>query len=469
MYNTNYCDLKILQSKYLLLFAPILLAVLFIASCDSGPDTGYGTGTPGAVEPAIPAGGDTSINNRTSFAFEVPAPNLTPENLERHLDGDIEFGNVFVTEPAPVNPGLGPLFNNVSCESCHLNNGRGLPEFGNTALRSLSLVRVSDPNGVPTVPGGNPPVEGLGNQIQDHAIFGVDPEAEVTLDWEEVPGSYPDGSAFSLRKPLLTIILANGEPLDESILTSVRMPPPVFGLGLLEAIPDETILSMTDPDDADGDGISGRVNMVWDRVSASTKIGRFGLKANNPTLRQQTANAYAGDMGVSSPDLSDEDLGIDITQEQLDLATFYVQSLAVPNRLETDDPDVQKGEQFFYGIGCNSCHVSTLETGQTDIQEVSNQKIQAFTDLLLHDMGEGLADNRPDFLANGREWRTAPLWGIGLTQRVLGVQNFLHDGRARTLEEAILWHGGEAEATKNDFMNLSAKEREQLIDFLNTL
>lgn len=460
---------KINLDKVLLLFAPILFIVLFSASCDSGSDGGDGTGTPGVVEPAIPAGGDTSINNRTSFAFEVPAPNLSPENLERHLDGDIEFGNVFVTEPAPVNPGLGPLFNNVSCESCHLNNGRGLPEFGNTALRSLSLVRVSDPNGIPAVPGGPPPVPGLGNQIQDHAIFGVDPEADISLDWEEITGTYPDGTEYSLRRPILTIILADGQPLDENILTSVRMPPPVFGLGLLEAISDETLLGMTDPNDEDGDGISGRVNMVWDSVSATTKVGRFGLKANNPSLRQQTAGAYAEDMGVSNPDIPDDDLGTDITQEQLDLATFYVQSLAVPNRLDTDDPDVKKGEQFFYGIGCNQCHVATLETGESEIEELSNQKIQAFTDLLLHDMGEGLADNRPDFQANGREWRTAPLWGIGLTQRVLGVQNFLHDGRARTLEEAILWHGGEAEQVKNDFMNLSEKEREQLIDFLNTL
>ena len=247
------------------------------------------------------------------------------------------------------------------------------------------------------------------------------------------------------------------------------MPPPVIGLGLLEAISDETLLSMTDPNDEDGDGISGRVNMVWDRVTATTKIGRFGLKASQPNLEQQSAAAYDGDMGVSNPLFPGDDEETDIDQDTLDLATFYVQSLAVPNRLETDDQDVRKGEQFFYGIGCNQCHVATLETGQTDIEEVSNQKIQAFTDLLLHDMGEGLADNRPDFQANGREWRTTPLWGIGLTQRVLGVQNFLHDGRARTLEEAILWHGGEAEEVKNDFMNLSEKEREQLIDFLNTL
>jgi CxxC motif-containing protein (DUF1111 family) len=469
MYREKCENLVLTQNVCIYLFITVLITVLLLTSCDSGSDSGDGTGAPGAVEPAIPAGGDTSVNNRTSFAFEVPAPNLTPENLERHLDGDIVFGDVFVTAPAPVNPGLGPLFSNVSCESCHLNNGRGLPEFGNTGLRSISLVRVSDPNGTPSVPGGNPPVEGLGNQIQDHAIFGVEPEAEIILDWEELPGTYPDGSPYSLRSPILTVILANGELLDEGILTSLRLPPPVFGLGLLEAIPDETLLSMADPDDADGDGISGRVNMVWDRVSASTKIGRFGLKANNPTLRHQAAGAYFEDMGVTNPDLPGEDLVPDIDQETLDLATFYVQSLAVPNRFQTNDPDVKKGEQFFYGIGCNQCHVAIIETGETEIEEVSNQAIQPFTDLLLHDMGEGLADNRPDFQATEREWRTAPLWAIGLTQTVLGIQNFLHDGRARTLEEAILWHGGEAETAKNDFMNLSPKERDQLIKFLNTL
>jgi CxxC motif-containing protein (DUF1111 family) len=457
------------RSKPLLGLLLIIITAISISACDGGSDDGSGTVSPGAVESAIPAGGDTSINNRTTFAFEVPAANLNEDQVEKHLDGDITFGDVFVTAPAPVNPGLGPLFNNVSCESCHIKNGRGLPVFGNTGLRSITLIRVSDPDGTPSVPGGNPPVEGLGNQIQDHAIFGTDPEAEVILDWEEIPGTYPDGANYSLRRPLLTIILANGELLGENIETSMRMPPPVIGLGLLEAISDETLFSMADPDDTDGDGISGKVNMVWDNVTSSTKVGKFGLKSNTPNLRQQAAAAYINDMGISSPDLLGEDIVPDIDEETLDLTTFYTQTLAVPNRLQTDDPDVAKGEEFFYGIGCNSCHVARIETGQGAIPEVSNQVIQPFTDLLVHDMGEGLADNRRDFQASGREWRTAPLWAIGLTQRVLGVQNFLHDGRARTLEEAILWHGGEAETAKNDFSNLSPKERQQLIDFLNTL
>ncbi len=438
-----------------------MVTALLFAACD-----GEGSGD---EIPPIRAGGDTSVENRTSFAFEEPAANLSEESFEKHAQGDITFGDVFVTPPAVVNPGLGPLFNNVSCESCHIKNGRGLPEFGNTGLRSLALVRVSDPEGTPDVPGGNPPVEGLGNQIQDHATFGFEPEADVTLEWEEVSGTYPDGTPYSLRRPLLTIILPGGEPLGSNYLTSVRVPPPVIGLGLLEAIPEEVILAAADPGDVDSDGISGRPNMVWNNITSTTEIGRFGRKASAPNLRQQAAAAYFEDMGVSSPDLQGEDALPDIDEETLDLTTFYTQTLAVPLRAETDDPDVPEGEGLFFDLGCSQCHLSLLETGDHELPEVSNQVIQPFTDLLLHDMGEGLADHRPDFQATGREWRTAPLWAIGLTVTVLGIQNYLHDGRARTLEEAILWHGGEAKNAKDGFMSLPGEERGKLIKFLQSL
>ncbi len=436
-----------------------VLFLFFVLSCDGG-------------EPeilSVTPGGDTSVQNRTSFAFEEPAGNLSEENLARHLDGDVEFGNVFVTAPAPVNPGLGPLFNNVSCDSCHIKNGRGHPVFNHSNLRSNALVMISDPEGVPEVPGGNTPVEGLGHQIQDHAVFGVEPEASVSLRWQEIPGSYPDGTSYNLRKPLLDITLSDGSSLGAGIQTSMRLPPPVIGLGLLEAIPEETLLELSDPDDSDGDGISGRPNMVWNRVTASTEVGRFGRKANNPNLRAQTARAYADDMGVTNPDVNPDDAPTEITEEQLALATFYVQTLAVPLRDDVDDPDVREGEAVFSDIGCGSCHVSLIRTGPHPIEELSYQNLQPFTDLLLHDMGEGLADNRPDFQATGREWRTAPLWGIGLTERILLEKNFLHDGRARSLEEAILWHGGEAENVKMKFKNLPKRKRESLIKFLNTL
>lgn len=447
----------------------LLLAVLL--ACGGESENGGRPETedePGGTTSAR-AGGDTSVDNRTSFAFEQPAENLSDENLERHLEGDVEFGNVFVTAPAPVNPGLGPLFNNVSCESCHIKNGRGHPVFRDSRLRSNALVLISDPDGEPDVPGGNPLVEGLGGQIQDHAVFGVRPEAEISLRWEEIPGRYPDGGRYSLRKPVLDITLSDDSSLGENIQTSMRLPLPIIGLGLLEAVAEETLLGLSDPDDSDGDGISGRPNMVWNRVTASTEIGRFGRKAGSPDLRTQTARAYTEDMGVSNPALPAGDEETDITEEQLDLTTFYVQTLTVPMRAETDDSDAARGERIFSDIGCSSCHVPTLRTGEHPVAEVSNQTIRPFTDMLLHDMGEGLADGRPDFLATGREWRTPPLWGIGLTEKLLVTPNFLHDGRARTLEEAILWHGGEAEGVVNRFRNLPKDQRESLIKFLNTL
>lgn len=447
----------------------LLLAALFACGGESEnggrPQTGE---EPGEIISAR-AGGDTSVDNRTSFAFEQPAENLSDENLERHFEGDVEFGNVFVTAPAPVNPGLGPLFNNVSCESCHIKNGRGHPVFRDSRLRSTALVMISDPEGEPDVPGGNPLVEGLGGQIQDHAVFGVRPEAEVSLRWEEIPGRYPDGVRYSLRKPVIDVTLSDGSSLGENIQTSMRLPLPVIGLGLLEAVAEETLLGLSDPDDSDGDGISGRPNMVWNRVTASTEVGRFGRKAGSPDLRTQTARAYTEDMGVSNPGLPTGDEETDITEEQLDLTTFYVQTLAVPLRAKTDDPDAARGERVFSDIGCSSCHVPTLRTGEHPVEEVGDQTIRPFTDLLLHDMGEGLADGRPDFLATGREWRTPPLWGIGLTEKLLVTPNFLHDGRARTLEEAILWHGGEAEGVVDRFRSLPRDQRESIIKFLNTL
>lgn len=447
--------------RSVVLFFSLLTICSFFAACGEG-------GTEGDTVP-IRAGGDTSVDNRTSFAFEEPAANLSEESLAKHFEGDVTFGDVFVTPPAPRNPGLGPLFNNVSCESCHIKNGRGITEFGNTGLRSLALVRISDPDGTPTVPGGNPPVEGLGNQIQDHATFGFEPEADVSLEWEEIPGTYPDGTPYSLRRPVVSIVLSSGEPLPGSVLASVRIPPPVIGLGLLEAVPDDEIIAMADPDDEDGDGISGRPNMVWNNITATTEIGRFGHKASMPTLRQQAATAYFEDMGVTSPDLPGDDAVPDIDEETLDVTTFYTQTLAVPLRADTDDTDVARGETIFFDLGCNLCHASIIETGDHELPELRNQLIQPFTDLLLHDMGEGLADNRPDFMATGREWRTAPLWAIGLTPTVLGQQNYLHDGRARTLEEAILWHDGEAKNAKDGFMNLPKEERDRLIKFLSSL
>ncbi|MGE0369173.1 MAG: di-heme oxidoredictase family protein [Candidatus Dadabacteria bacterium] len=468
MYKTDETGPGIFRRLFYICVLCALCPVFFLASCDGG-DSSDASPEPEPTAEPVRAGGDTSVYNRTSFAFEVPASNLSEESLIKHLNGDITFGDVFVTPPAPRNPGLGPLFNNVSCESCHVKNGRGQPVFGNTGLRSHGLIRISDPEGTPLVPGGNRPVEGLGEQIQDHATFGFEPEGEVLLEWEEAPGTYPDGTPYSLRRPIIDIMLPDGESLPSNIQTSMRVPPPVIGLGLLEAISEETILERADPDDADGDGISGRPNMVWNTVTSNFELGRFGHKASSHSLREQAVKAYFEDMGVTNPDLPGEDPEPDIDEETVELTTFYTQTLAVPLRLDTDDPDVPAGERIFNDIGCEQCHRSVIRTGTHELPELSDQLIQPFTDLLLHDMGEGLADHRPDHKANGMEWRTPPLWAIGLTKTVAGVQNFLHDGRARTLEEAILWHDGEAHSAKERFMNLNKTEREKLIKFLNAL
>jgi CxxC motif-containing protein (DUF1111 family) len=415
------------------------------------------------------AGGETTVADRTSHAFQNPAPNLSSEELDRHLAADVVFEATYVTAPAEVNPGLGPVYNNTACSACHVNNGRGRPVFGVGNQGSHLLVRVSDPAGEPAVPGGSAGLEGIGLQVADHAIYGHTPEAQIAFSWIEETGTYADGSAYSLRRPQLEVRYPDGSALPENTQYSIRLPPPVFGLGLLEAVSDSTLLALSDEDDSDGDGISGRVNQVWDAVSQSTVTGRFGLKANNPNLVQQAAGAFVNDMGVSNPVFSDDEGQADIDQETLDLAAFYTQSLAVPMRAGWDDPQVLAGEALFNDLGCVSCHVDTLESGDHPLPALRGQTFHPYTDLLLHDMGEGLADNRPDFEADGREWRTPPLWGIGLTETVLGMAAYLHDGRARTLEEAILWHGGEAQAARDAFHGASSSDRDALIAFLLSL
>jgi CxxC motif-containing protein (DUF1111 family) len=424
------------------------------------------------------AGGDITVFNQSSKAYGQPAEGLNSSELDRHRDGDVAFGSVFVTPPATVNAGLGPFFNNSSCTACHIRDGRGLPEKGQL------LVRVSDPkskylplNADSTeyhLEGGvesenTPPVVGLGNQIQDQSVYGKSKEAEVEIAWMEKEGNYGDGTTYSLRSPIAKITLPDGKLLSPDIQTSLRLPPPIFGLGLLEAVPEKTLLKSADPDDKNGDGISGRVNEVWDVSNKKTTVGRFGWKANNPNLLQQSAGAYVNDMGVTSPLFPKKDTPTDIDRHTLDLTTFYVQTLGVPARRNIEDVRVKKGEKLFNEANCGTCHFPSLQTGEHKVKLLAGQKIHPYTDLLLHDMGEGLADRRPDFLANGTEWRTTPLWGIGLTQTVLPYASYLHDGRARTLEESILWHGGESEASKEAFRNMSSGDREALLGFLRSL
>jgi CxxC motif-containing protein (DUF1111 family) len=309
----------------------------------------------------------------------------------------------------------------------------------------------------------------MGNQIQDQAVFGNHPEAAVAINWEEKIGQYKDGTTYKLRSPQTKITLVNGQSLPANVLTSLRIPPPVFGLGLLEAIPEKTIRNLADPEDKNGDGISGRPNEVWDGSKKQVTLGRFGLKANNPNLLQQSAGAYVNDMGVTNPLFPAVDGSMDIDEKTLKDNVFYVQTLGVPNRTLLNRPEVKKGEKLFTQANCNACHISELKTGDHEVKILAKQTIHPYTDLLLHDMGDELADGRPDFQANGQEWRTSPLWGLGLTQTVLPNAGYLHDGRARTIEEAILWHDGEAKNAKETFRNLSTSDRTAMIQFLQSL
>ena len=456
----------------------LILSVLIGCNVDQPTDV-IDSNTPVESTGAL-SGGDTTIFSESSHAFSTPAPNLSADALEKHLDGDLEFEAVFVTAPAEVNPGLGPIYNNITCINCHVRDGRGKPPAVDEKFVSM-LFRLSLPNTENADTGQSPiPVPGYGTQLNNRAIYGTPSEGTFKIEYSEQTLTTSDGTRIHLRYPDYTIT-DTYKPIPENVEVSPRVAPVVFGLGLLEAIPEETILSYADEADVNGDGISGKPNYVWDVVDKKYKLGRFGWKANQPNLLQQVASAYHDDMGLTTSlfplenshgqiQLKENLTSPEVSDEILDVVTFYVQTLAVPARRNVNDPQVMHGEQLFAQAQCANCHIPTLRTGVLPgVPSVSNQTIHAFTDMLLHDMGPDLADNRPDFRASGSEWRTPPLWGIGLVQTVNGHTNFLHDGRARDLMEAILWHGGEAEKSRRMTMQMTNVEREALIAFLESL
>ena len=429
-------------------------------------------------------GGDTTIvtTNRNSFA--LAAANLNNQERRIFEVGDSFFTQNWVTAPASTEArdGLGPTFNAQSCSSCHTLDGRAQPPADNDDPERGLLFRLSIP-GVDPVTGGPVADPTYGGQLQDRAILTVPPEGRFLVNYREVPGEYEDGTPYTLLQPDYSFAELAFGPTHPDLLVSPRIAPAVFGGGLLEAIPESDILALADPDDADGDGISGRANMVWDVRAGDTRLGRFGWKANVPTLEQQIAGAFHGDVGITSPLFPEENCPAgqvncqtalnggspELPQARLDKITFYNQTLAVPAMRDVDDPQVRDGARLFLEAGCAACHTPSHTTGQHPVPAVSGQVIFPYTDLLLHDMGEGLADGRPDFLADGREWRTPPLWGIGLIENVNNHTRLLHDGRARDIAEAILWHDGEGLAAREEFRKMSREEREALLRFLESL
>jgi CxxC motif-containing protein (DUF1111 family) len=330
---------------------------------------------------------------------------------------------------------------------------------------------------------GVKPAPVYGTQLQTAAIPGVKPEADLVTTWELESRTLADGTVVELRKPVFRIENPNYGALPETLLSSPRTAPQMIGVGLLEAIPLANLEALEDPEDSNDDGISGKLNQVWDSTTGKTVPGRFGWKAGEPTVEQQSMGAFAGDMGLTSTLKPATDCTPaqtcgryatggtpEVPDKIADFVTFYAKSLAVPARRGMNKPSVQHGAKLFNETGCAACHTPNFKTGESpDRPDLSNQIIWPYTDLLLHDMGPGLADGRSEFLATGNEWRTAPLWGIGLVQTVNPQAGFLHDGRARSPEEAILWHGGEAAPAVQRYSQMAATDRQALVDFLNSL
>lgn len=445
-----------------------------------------------------PAGAGTSHKLVNTSSFSQPSANMS---FERQLDfkiGDGIFRKLWVSSPSSTESsnGLGPLFNARSCQSCHLKDGRGNPPLGDEAAVSMFL-RLSIPpqddadrEALASRRRAVIPEPTYGGQFQNFSVQGVRAEGRMAIRYEEKAVTLADGTVVKLQQPQYQAADLNYGPMHPEVMLSPRVAPQMIGMGLIEAIADADIMAAADPDDLDGDGISGRANRVWSDTHDQVMLGRFGWKAGKPTIADQSAHAFAGDIGISShllpapwgdctehqPECRNAPHGyagtdgVEITREMFDLVVFYSRNLAVPARRGVDTPQVLAGKQVFYESGCIACHRPKFVTRRDAIDtEQSFQLIWPYSDFLLHDMGEGLADNRPEGDADGREWRTPPLWGIGLTETVSGHTRFLHDGRARNLLEAILWHGGEAEPARQRVVALGREQREALLAFLNSL
>lgn len=430
-------------------------------------------------------GGTGTISDYSVQAFSHPMSGTRGEERRQFTLGNSFFNTVWVSSPASTTArdGLGPIYNAVSCSSCHFKDGRGrgLPEEeGKVDVSLLFRLRVKSFNQAVI------PHPSYGEQFQPQGIPGVPGEGEVQVKYEKIKLEYNDGLFAELLRPVYEFVKLNFGPLGEDTIKSPRVAPQMIGLGLLEAIDEKDILKNEDPYDLDGDGISGRANFVHSAVDGQIKLGRFGWKAGKPSLLEQNAAAFNGDIGITSylfpseectsvqTDCLNNKTEDDVPRERLQHVTTYTQLLAVPSRRDFQKKEVLKGKETFQVIGCASCHTPSYTTGVKADQAINkNQKIYPYTDLLLHDMGDELADDKEEYfneeLASTREWRTPPLWGLGLTQTVNGHTRYLHDGRARNLEEAILWHGGEGQKAKENFMSLTKAEREELIEFLKSL
>ncbi len=445
------------------------------------------------ADPTLSAG-DFTVKRADKTAYSEPAPVLSYKQQQVFMMGRLHFNIRWVTiNSLEGDWGLGPTFVADRCSACHVGGGRGSPPLSPDLQLLSMLLRLS-------IPGkgehGEPmPHPNYGDQIQNRALQGQDinylfagtepvpAEAALYLDWTEKIVAFGDGEEIKLRAPKLKIEQLNFGPLGPDTMTSLRISPPIFGLGLLAAVPEATILKMAT--EQKGRGFNGRLNYVWDAIANKTTLGRFGWKANQPSIKQQIAAAAISDMGVNSHLYYDQNCppvqtncreqlpanDPELIDSDLNELEFWTLGLAVPARRNVDDPEVKRGEKLFEAAQCTACHLPTLTTAMDfpPLPQLANQVFHAYTDLLLHDMGDELADGRPDFNAGPRDWRTPPLWGLGLSKTVSGSTAMLHDGRARDAQEAILWHGGEASVSRDVFKGMEKEDRGALLKFLESL
>ena len=446
----------------------------------------------------LSAGAATYTGQDLSRPFSQMTPNRAPYSRMDFLLGEAIFSKLWVSSPSSTtaSDGLGPLYNARACRQCHLNDGRGAPPEPDARHAGSAILRLSRPARSASehdrlVSAGVIGDDRYGKQLQDFAVPGQQAEGYAAVSYTLHHETLADGTQVELRKPSVKLKnLALGAP-DSELMTSLRIAPPMIGLGLLELIPQRRLEQLADPLDSNNDGISGRINLVWDRQTQQTNVGRFGWKAGQPTLAQQNASALHDDIGIGNPlypsswgdctlrqlacrnpppGHTEQQDGLEASAEMMRVLLDYTRHLAVPAARNTASAQFQRGQQLFSAAGCASCHTPSHQTAKTpELPALSEQTIYPYSDLLLHDMGAGLSDQRPEFLASGSEWRTPPLWGLGLNGQANAHSYYLHDGRARTLLEAILWHGGEAAPAREAVKQLNTADRQALIHFLESI
>jgi CxxC motif-containing protein (DUF1111 family) len=446
-----------------------------------------------APDPESLTAGPLTTPEVNTASFSQAIEGLNKDQAAAWAMGKEQFNEAWVVAPDPSGVwGLGPTFNEDRCAHCHVRNGRAkAPQNGGVAELGL-LVRLSVPG--KTKEGGPNPHPAYGDQLQNRGIEGrVPAEGQVVVTYVERQVKLADGETVALRVPKYEFRDLHFGELGADVMTSPRIAPAMVGLGLLEAVPEQSILQIAQQQP---ESMRGKPNYVWDVENEVKALGRFGWKANQPSIRQQTAGAFLGDIGATTslfpeencPAVQKECLNVpsaskcggqggctgnyrpEVVPSRLTNITLYLQTLAVPARRNAHDPAVKEGEALFKQAQCSVCHVPQLTTGaKPAVALEANIDFHAYTDLLLHDMGEALADGRPDYLASGSEWRTPPLWSIGLLELVNGHSDLLHDGRARNVTEAILWHGGQAQGSRDAFAAMPKAQREALVKFVESL